>query len=597
MRATRPNEDRMTPGQWERVRVLFHAALEHPVAQRMEFLGQQSGDDPLVIHEVDSLLRAHDDADEFLDGAALAAVGLRNAISAPRLPPGSRLGAFEIGELLGAGGMGEVYRARDTRLDRAVAIKVLSTELAGHSDAQARFECEARSISRLNHPHICTLYDVGSASVGGEDLQFLVMELLEGQTLAARLSQGPLQVEQAVNLAIDIGDALAAADAHGVVHRDLKPANIMLTKSGVKLLDFGVAQLRPVGSSGRQGAVSRETAPGSDSNFGTLPYMAPEQLKGADADARTDLFAFGAVLYEMIAGMRAFAGESPAALRTAILEHDPVPLAVRQPRTPPSLGRLVATCLAKDPSERWQHARDVTLALKEIEEGIATGRSEQPSFVRAVPNPAASWRVHLAWAVFAAVLAGGLWLRQPAADSTPPPNPRPVIVLMDSPGRVYDTRTLEAGGTNADDISDALRDLPVVTFKENTSSMWHREDEVRRQNPDLIISHLSSLLETRAADAAIEERLFDVAERRLTLFLGYIATDNPRTRFLVYSRSHFATADMEASWVANVVARFPQLKGQLFTLPVPGGRARATFRDPLTVQLVRNRVKDILLLH
>ena len=157
MRATRPDEDRMTPRQWERVRVLFHAALEHPVEQRMEFLRQESGDDPLVIHEVESLLRAHDDADEFLDGAALAAVGLRNAISAPRFPPGSRLGAFEIVELLGAGGMGEVYRARDTRLDRAVAIKVLSTQLAGHSDAQARFECEARSISRLNHPHVCTL--------------------------------------------------------------------------------------------------------------------------------------------------------------------------------------------------------------------------------------------------------------------------------------------------------------------------------------------------------------------------------------------------------------------------------------------------------
>ena len=268
------------------------------------------------------------------------------------------------------------------------------------------------------------------------------MELLEGQTLTARLSQGPLPLQQAVKLGIDIAGALAAADAHGVVHRDLKPANIMLTKSGVKLLDFGVAQLRPPGSSGRQADLSRETAAGIDSNFGTPPYMAPEQLQGAEADARTDLFAFGAVLYEMIAGVRPFDGESPATLRTAILEHDPVPLAARQPLTPPSLGRLVATCLAKDPSERWQHARDVTLALKEIEEGIATGRSAQPSFVRAVPNPATSWRVHLAWAVFAALLAGALWLREPAADSPLPPNPRPVIVLMDSPGRVYRFRVL-----------------------------------------------------------------------------------------------------------------------------------------------------------
>ena len=266
------------------------------------------------------------------------------------------------------------------------------------------------------------------------------MELLEGQTLTARLSQGPLPLQQAVNLAIDIADALAAADAQGVVHRDLKPANIMLTKSGVKLLDFGVAQLRPPGSSGRQAALSRETAAGSDSNFGTPPYMAPEQLQGAEADARTDLFAFGAVLYEMIAGVRPFDGESPATLRTAILEHDPVPLAARQPLTPPSLGRLVATCLAKDPSERWQHARDVTLALKEIEEGIATGRSEQPSFVRCGPGPcdqlARPSRVgRVRRPARRRSVAARAGCRFAAA-----PEPTACDRLMDSPGRVYDSR-------------------------------------------------------------------------------------------------------------------------------------------------------------
>ena len=434
----------MTPQQWERVRALFHEAVEQPVDQRGRFVREASEDDPLVIREVESLLRAHSDADEFLDDAALAALALPHSITTTRLPQGTRLGSFEILALLGAGGMGEVYRARDTRLDRAVAIKVLSTHLSGHTDAHERFEREARSISRLNHPHICTLYDVGSASVGDEDLQFLVMELLEGQTLAARLSNGPLPLHQAVEFAIDMADALAAADAQGVVHRDLKPANIMLTKAGVKLLDFGVAQLCPVGGALRQAALPTDVAVPDDSNFGTLPYMAPEQLQGAEADARTDLFAFGAVLYEMVAGTRAFVAESPAALRTAILHDNPVPLSRRQPLVPPALARLVVTCLAKDPAERWQHPRDVALALKEIDQALATAHSQLPALLRVFAGLATSWPVHLAWGVVAAALAVMLWLHEPAAEPAPPPNKRPVLVLMDSPGRVY--RHSDVGG-------------------------------------------------------------------------------------------------------------------------------------------------------
>jgi serine/threonine protein kinase len=576
------------------VGVLFHTALERPAEQRLQFLREQTDDDPLVIREVESLLSAHADAGEFLDDAGLTAVRLCDAIGTLRLPPGTRVGAFEIVEPLGAGGMGEVYRARDTRLDRAVAIKVLSTRVAADSSAHERFERQARSISRLNHPHICTLYDVGTACVEGEDVEFLVMELLEGETLAARLSQGPLPLGHAVKVALDIADALAAADAHGVVHRDLKPANIMLTKSAVKLLDFGVAHLRLEGRSGRRGR-SHDADAVDDAHFGTLPYMAPEQLRGAEADARADLFAFGAVLYEMIAGTRAFDGDSPAALRTAILETDPVPLIVRQPLTPPSLSRLVATCLARDPDERWQHARDVTLALKEINAAISAPHSDwSPLLQTPATPPTSSWRVHLAWAVVVAMLGVALLFRQPAARLAPPPNRQPVVVLMNSPGRAYDAGTQAAGGTNADDISDALRDFPVVTFKENTSSMWHREDEVRKQNPDLIISHLSALLESREAETAVEERLFDAAVRRLTLFFGYIGYDNPRTRFLVYSRSRFATPELEASWIADVVQRFPKLKGRLSTFPMPGGRQNATFRDPATARLLRDRVKAML---
>ena len=173
---------------------------------------------------------------------------------------------------------------------------------------------------------------------------------------------------------------------------------------------------------------------------------------------------------------------------------------------------------------------------------------------------------------------------------------RPVVVLMDSPGRVYDVATAAAGGTNADDVSDALRELPVVVYKENTSSMWHREEHVRRQNPDLIIGHLSCLLDARKANAdqALEDHLFAVAESRLTLFFGYIATTNPRTRFLIYSRRHFATREVASAWVNDVVARFPLLRGRLFTMSMPGGRASATFRDPATARLLREQVHEIL---
>jgi serine/threonine protein kinase/Tol biopolymer transport system component len=281
--------------------------------------------------------------------------------------PGRRLGPYEILSAIGAGGMGEVYRARDTRLNRVVAIKVLPAHLADKPDVRERFEREARTVASLNHPHICTLFDIGQQ----DGIDYLVMEYLEGETLAQRLLKGSLPIQQVLQYAIEISDALDKAHRKGVTHRDLKPGNIMLTKTGTKLLDFGLAKLRQEAAPAN---ISLSKAPTADAItahgaiVGTLQYMAPEQLEGREADARMDVFAFGVVVYEMATGKKAFEGKSQASLIAAILEREPPAMSSLQPMTPPALDRVVRKCLRKDPDERWQSARDVTDELKWIAE-------------------------------------------------------------------------------------------------------------------------------------------------------------------------------------------------------------------------------------
>src|SRR5688500_9181439 len=267
-----------------------------------------------------------------------------------RFASGVRLGPFEILAPLGAGGMGEVYRARDTRLDRTVAIKLLPGELLNAADRRVeRFRHEARVIARITHPNICTLHDIGE---DGSSI-FLVMEYVDGATLARRLEDGALPLPLAMRIAIQIADALDHAHRHGVVHRDLKPANIMLTRDSVKLLDFGLAKLK---EPDEQVVMDRtETARLTDAGtiMGTDPYMAPEQIEGHDVDARTDIFAFGVVLYEMVSGRRPFAGDSRASLMAAIVAAEPPALLSLQPQAPAVLERLIRRCLAKDPDDRW----------------------------------------------------------------------------------------------------------------------------------------------------------------------------------------------------------------------------------------------------
>ena len=285
------------------------------------------------------------------------------------LTSGTKLGPYEIQSPLGAGGMGEVYRARDARLDRTVAIKILPSHLSDNPEAKQRFDGEARAISSLSHPNICHLYDVGSQD--GTD--YLVMEYLEGETLADRLAKGPLPPEQALKCGIEICEGLEKAHRTGVVHRDLKPGNIMLTKSGAKLMDFGLAKGTMSQSLTSASALTAMTSaqPLTEKGMivGTFQYMAPEQLQGHEADARSDIFALGVVLYEMITRKRAFPGKSQMSVASAILEKDPEPITTSQPLAPLALDHLIRTCLAKDPDERFQMAHDVKLQLKWIAAG------------------------------------------------------------------------------------------------------------------------------------------------------------------------------------------------------------------------------------
>ena len=341
--------------------------------------------------------------------------------------PVRRLGPYEILSRLGAGGMGEVYRARDTRLDRTVAIKVLPAEFSTNIERRQRFEREARIISSLNHPHICALYDIGHQ----DGLDYLVLEYLEGEALSDRLERGPMPLEQVLRFGIEIADALDKAHRQGVTHRDLKPGNIVLTKSGAKLLDFGLAKAsRPLtpcpspqgsgwpagpGEGPGKGMVAPTaslalTAEGT--LLGTFHYMAPEQFEGTEADARSEVFALGAVLYEMATGRKAFDGKAPTSVIAAILEREPRPITASQPMTPPALDRLVKNCLAKDPEDRWQTAHDVKLQLQWIAEvGSQTG-VPAPAMVRRRTQEYVGWAAAAAAVIAALLLALAHSLRE-----------------------------------------------------------------------------------------------------------------------------------------------------------------------------------------
>jgi eukaryotic-like serine/threonine-protein kinase len=381
----------MSDDHWSKIETIYHAALEHTPEQRAGFITQACSDDSALRREVESLLAYQGRGD-----ALLEAKGVQRVVGATigiNLEPGASLGPYQILTQAGKGGMGEVYRARDVRLNRVVAIKVLPYRFGIGLEHRSSIERESKAISSLNHPHICALFDIGEQN----GLEYLVMEYLEGETLADRIKRGALPLEETLRIATQILEALRHAHRRAIVHRDLKPANVMLTANGVKLLDFGLAKMldrgfQPTGE-------SSVSAPGAI--IGTLQYIAPEQLEGKAADERADIYAFGAVLYEMLTGQRAFEGETPAALISAIMTKQPPPLHVVQPSLPGALEHVVENCLAKDAEARWQTAADVMLELR----WLSGGAQHIPV---SLADAQSNRRIALLWAVLAMVLVAAL---------------------------------------------------------------------------------------------------------------------------------------------------------------------------------------------
>ena len=377
------------------------------------------------------------------------------------LSAGTRLGPYEILSALGAGGMGEVYKARDTRLDRTVAVKVLPSHVSSDPTFRERFEREAKTLAALSHPHICPVFDVGRQ----DDVNFLVMEYLDGDTLAARLAKGALPIDQALAIAIQMADALDKAHRAGIVHRDLKPGNVMLVGRGgsadgrrgapsgapiAKLLDFGLAKTGAVAIAGSGASMLPTTPPhltAQGTILGTFQYMAPEQLEGKDADARTDIFAFGALLYEMLTGRKAFEGKTHASLIGAIMHAEPPAPSQLAPLTPPLVDRVVRKCLAKDPEDRWQSASD----LREALDWIVSGASTATAAMAAAPAQVSpshrrrAWLLAAAATVVAALFASAgtvLYVRNTAPprlvtrlDVVTPPSNDPASFAISPDGR------------------------------------------------------------------------------------------------------------------------------------------------------------------
>jgi serine/threonine protein kinase len=381
------------------------------------------------------------------------------------LATGTRLGPYEIVAGIGAGGMGDVYRAIDTRLDRTVAIKVLSPHVADSPARRQRFEREARAVSSLNHPHICSLYDVGEQDAA----PFLVMEYVEGETLAHRLVRGALPLDQVLRYAVEIADALDHAHRQGIVHRDLKPANIMLTRAGVKLLDFGVAKLwASEAIAGRPTAVTRplDTITDEGTIVGTLRYMAPEQLEGRATDGRADLFAFGAIVYEMSTGRPAFEGASQASAIAAILERDPAPLSAGRPDVPPMLAQLVTRCLAKSPDDRWQTARD----LKEALTWITESRAQAASATATQPLARRSSAIRLGAVAIAALAIGAAVVVAMVGWRSSPSETRAIRFVVSPPENSSFTQSSAFMAVSPDGRALAF----VASSRDGNNALWIR---------------------------------------------------------------------------------------------------------------------------
>ncbi len=478
------------------------------------------------------------------------------------LAAGTRLGPYEIVSAVGAGGMGEVYRARDTRLGRDVAIKILSSRLVAGPELRERFEQEARTISQLSHAHICSLHDIGRQ----DEVDFLVMEYLEGETLEHRLSRGPVPPDQLLKISIQIADALDKAHRQRVVHRDLKPGNIMLTKAGAKLMDFGLAKMRnepvpAVAALAEMATAGTKKITAEGMIVGTFQYMAPEQLEGAEADVRSDIFSLGEVMYEMATGRPAFTGKTKASLIAAILSSDPKPISDLQPMTPPALDRVVRTCLAKDPDERWQTAHDLKLQLQWIAEAGSQAGIPPPVVARRKRREWLGWAVALMM-LFAAVAALFVAYREHNRML-----PIAVRSSIEPPEKVVFAFTGDGAGPPA--ISpDGTRIVFAAADEQGHQHLWLR-----------LLNSTSPQLIPGTDDATFPFWSYD--SRKIGFFAdGFLRiTDLSGTPPMVMSPAPYGRG---GTWNQNGIILFtPTFRAGLMTIPASGGTPTKLL-DPAT---------------
>jgi eukaryotic-like serine/threonine-protein kinase len=389
--------------RWQQIEKLYHSALELDRSRRKAFLDQACSGDGEPRREVESLLACQPSAEQFIEAPALEVTAKGMARNRPQSFIGQQICSYQILSLLGTGGMGEVYHARDTRLKRTVAIKVLPSNQMSDPERKKRFIQEARSASVLNHPNIITIYDIGSEN----GIDFMVMEYVQGKTLDLRIPRKGMRLNEALKLAIQIADALAKAHSAGIVHRDLKPSNLMVLDDGlVKVLDFGLAKLTEVGS-GTGETLTLESLTEEGMIAGTISYMSPEQAEGKKVDARSDIFSFGSVLYEMLSGQKAFAGHTKMSTLAAVVKQEPKALSELVPDIPPELGRIINRCLRKDPGRRFHHMEDLKVELEELKEESDAGKLTGTT--TSVQPGRRNW-LWVGAAIVVATMAAGVWL-------------------------------------------------------------------------------------------------------------------------------------------------------------------------------------------
>jgi tRNA A-37 threonylcarbamoyl transferase component Bud32 len=508
----------------------------------------------------------------------------------------SLTGRYEIEREIGRGGMATVYLARDVRHARRVALKVLNPDLGAVLGAE-RFLAEIRVTANLQHPNLLPLFDSGE--VDGH--LFYVMPYVEGESLRHKLErEKQLPVSDAIRIGVAVADALDYAHRHGVIHRDLKPENILLHEGQPLIADFGIA----LAISNAGGARITQTG----LSLGTPQYMSPEQATGERVvDARSDIYSLAAVLYEALAGEPPHMGGTVQAIIARVLTETPPSVRVRRPTVPEHVAEAIARALEKVPADRWDTARDFATALQGAPGMIPSVAYTHASVSAQLPAGAAARgaarfmsRRSLLWVTASIALASISWFASGARDDTSPPLPKtPVVVLMDShhPQRVYDPATLRAGGMNADDLTELLRDQPLVLIKEAASSHWDREEQLLAQTPDLIVAHRSAFYDaTLLGDSALDNKyvaqLYPPAADKFESLLGYVARANPHTRFIVYSRGSWKTDEEATAWIGNVERRFPAVKGRLSAYKVP--LDRATFRNAQTGAEIRSLTLDVL---